>query len=133
MPRRATGFLRTATLSDGSEVWRVQIRTTDGRRLQRTLGKTWRKRSAPPSGHLTEGQAKARLETILAGDDSDISWHRFATSGARCKGLRAGTTETNCSARDRLRLRWASERGSHRSARAHAVGSCTNESRGVMR
>jgi integrase len=73
MPRRATGFLRTATLTDGSEVWRVQIRTTDGRRLQRTLGKTWRKRSAPPSGHLTEGQAKARLETILAGDDSDIS------------------------------------------------------------
>jgi integrase len=50
----------------------VQIRTADGRRLQRTLAKVWRKRSAPPAGYLTEGQAKGRLEAILAGQDESL-------------------------------------------------------------
>jgi integrase len=72
MSHRPTGFLRTAALATGVEVWRAQIRTADGRRLQRTLGKVWRKRSVPPKGYLTEGQANARLEAILAGEDERV-------------------------------------------------------------
>jgi hypothetical protein len=73
MSRRPTGFLRAAPLADGTEVWRAQVRTTDGRRLQRTLGRVWRKRSVPPAGYLTEGQAKAKLQVILAGEDEAVA------------------------------------------------------------
>ncbi len=73
MSRRPTGFLRTAKLADGTEVWRAQLRTADGKRPQRTLGTVWRKRSVPPRDFLTERQAKAKLHAILAGEDETVS------------------------------------------------------------
>ncbi len=72
MPRKPTGFLRPAELADGSKVWRAQIRTADGKRPQRTLGRVWEKRSAPPEGFLTEGQAQAKLDQILEGRDPTL-------------------------------------------------------------
>jgi integrase len=71
-PRRPTGFLRLAVLANGSEVWRALIRTSDGKRPQRTLGLAWRRRSRPPEGYLTRAQAEARLQKILDGRDPTL-------------------------------------------------------------
>jgi integrase len=48
-------------------VFYAQIRTADGRRLQRRLGRAWTKRSRPPEGYITRAQAELQLAEILAG------------------------------------------------------------------
>lgn len=63
---RPTGFVRVVAL-DGGDAFYAQIRTADGRRLQRRLGKVWKKRSRPPKGYLTRAQADARLQAMLDG------------------------------------------------------------------
>ena len=69
--RRVTGFVRVVERVDG-EVFYAQIRTADGRRLQRRLGRVWAKRSRPPKGHLTRVQAEARLQSMLDGKDASV-------------------------------------------------------------
>lgn len=69
--RAATGFLRVVDRADGP-VYNAQVRTPDRRRLQRRLGKVWTKRSRPPDGYLTRGQAEAKLQAILSGNDPDV-------------------------------------------------------------
>ena len=51
----------------------AQIRTADGKRLQRKLGTAWTKRSRPPEGFITRAQAELRLAGILAGADPAIA------------------------------------------------------------
>lgn len=68
---RPTGFIRVVSL-DGGEAFYAQIRTLDGRRLQRRLGKVWPKRSRPPKDHLTRAQAEARLQAMLDGKDESV-------------------------------------------------------------
>ena len=68
---RATGFVRIVERADG-EVFYAQIRTADGRRLQRRLGRVWAKRSRPPKDHLTRAQAEARLQEMLDGKDASV-------------------------------------------------------------
>jgi len=68
---RPTGFVRVVSLDSG-EAFYAQIRTPDGRRLQRRLGRVWAKRSRPPKGHLTRAQAEARLQAMLDGKDESV-------------------------------------------------------------
>ena len=57
----------------GGETFYAQLRTADGRRLQRRLGFVWAKRSRPPVGYLTYAQAEARLQAMLDGEDESVS------------------------------------------------------------
>ena len=66
-----SGFVRVLVRSSGP-VFYAQIRTADGRRLQRRLGPAWTKRSRPPEGFITKAQAELRLAEILAGRDPDV-------------------------------------------------------------
>jgi integrase len=77
--RKPSGFVRLVELKEG-QVYRAQIRTADGRRLQRTLGRAWLKRSRPPGGYLTRVQAEARLHAMLAGQDPDVPVEPIAGS-----------------------------------------------------
>ena len=70
--RRPTGFIRIVQLA-GGEAFYAQMRTADGRRLQRRLGFVWAKRSRPPAGHLTQAQAEARLQAMLNGEDESVA------------------------------------------------------------
>ena len=70
-PRQATGFVRVLERASGP-VFYAQIRTVDGRRLQRRLGPVWSKRSRPPQGYLTRAQAELRLAEMLAGRDPGV-------------------------------------------------------------
>ena len=69
--QRPTGFIRVVDLASG-EAFYAQLRTADGRRLQRRLGRVWMKRSRPPKGYLTRPQAEARLQEILDGNDESV-------------------------------------------------------------
>ncbi len=69
--RRPTGFIRVISLASG-EAFYAQLRTPDGRRLQRRLGWVWAKRSRPPQGHLTRSQAETRLQAMLGGEDASV-------------------------------------------------------------
>jgi integrase len=70
--RTATGFVRVVPRATGPTFY-AQIRTPDGRRMQRKLGPAWLKRSAPPDGHLSRADAEARLAAILRGEDNAIT------------------------------------------------------------
>ncbi len=69
--RQPTGFVRVLDRA-GGPVFYAQIRTADGRRLQRRLGPVWSKRSRPPEGYLTRAQAELRLAEMLAGRDPGV-------------------------------------------------------------
>lgn len=69
--RKATGFVRVIERAVGP-VFYAQIRTPDGRRLQRRLGKVWSKRSRPADGYVTRAEAELRLSEILAGRDANV-------------------------------------------------------------
>ena len=69
--RKPTGFVRVIRRATGP-VFYAQIRTPDGRRLQRRLGRVWSKRSRPPDGFITRAQAEVRLSDILAGRDGNV-------------------------------------------------------------
>ncbi len=57
----------------GGPAFYAMVRTTDGRRLQRKLGRAWLRRSRPPTGYLTRAQAEARLGEILSGRDDAVA------------------------------------------------------------
>ncbi len=57
----------------GGPVFYAQIRTADGRRLQRRLGRAWLKRSRPAAGYITRAQAELQLAEILAGRNPETS------------------------------------------------------------
>jgi integrase len=67
-----TGFVRLVERG-GGPVFYAQIRTSDGKRLQRKLGAAWTKRSRPPEGFITRAQAELRLAEILAGADPTVA------------------------------------------------------------
>jgi integrase len=69
--RPPTGFVRVIERS-GGPVFYAQIRTADGRRLQKRLGRAWIRRSRPPEGFITRAQAELQLAEILAGRNADI-------------------------------------------------------------
>jgi integrase len=69
--REPSGFIRVVQLA-GGEAFYAQLRTADGRRLQRRLGRVWMKRSRPPAGYLTRPQAEARLQAMLNGEDESV-------------------------------------------------------------
>jgi hypothetical protein len=64
----ATGHVRVIERKGGPVAY-AKLKLPDGTEPQRKLGRLWTKRSAPPAGYITRGQAQARLEAILAGDD----------------------------------------------------------------
>lgn len=68
---KPSGFIRVVQLG-GGEAFYAQLRTEDGRRLQRRLGRVWMKRSRPPAGYLTRPQAEARLQAMLNGEDESV-------------------------------------------------------------
>ena len=70
--RGSTGFVRVIERV-GGPVFYAQIRTADGKRLQRKLGGAWTKRSRPPEGYISRAQAELKLAEILAGRDSDVA------------------------------------------------------------
>lgn len=75
-PRSATGHVREIPRKDGPVFYaKLKIPRDDGTvwEPQRRLGKVWTKRTRPPAGYLTAGQAQARLEAILAGDDALVN------------------------------------------------------------
>jgi integrase len=69
--RKTTGFVRVIERAAGP-VFYAQIRTADGKRLQRRLGRVWSKRSRPPDGYMTRTQADVRLNEMLAGRDGEV-------------------------------------------------------------
>ena len=69
--RDASGFVRLIERREGPAFYAL-IRTPDGRRLQRRLGRVWARRSRPPAGFLTRAQAEARLQEMLAGHDESV-------------------------------------------------------------
>ena len=68
---QATGYVRVIERATGP-VYYAHIRTADGRRLQRRLGRVWPRRSRPPAGYLTAKEADGRLAAILAGEDATV-------------------------------------------------------------
>jgi hypothetical protein len=62
-------------------VFYALIRTADGRRLQRSLGLVWAKRSQPPDGYLSRAQAEVQLQAMLDGSDENVPVHPPAGSG----------------------------------------------------
>jgi integrase len=56
----------------GGPVFYGQIRTADGKRLQRKLGRAWMKRSRPPEGYITRPQAELQLAEILGGRNPEV-------------------------------------------------------------
>src|SRR5215203_393636 len=63
-----TGYVRIIERASGPVAY-AKLKLPDGAQPCPKLGKLWTKRSAPPAGYLTRGQAEARLAAILAGDD----------------------------------------------------------------
>jgi integrase len=57
----------------GGPVFYAKLKLPDGTQPRRRLGRVWTKRSRPPAGYLTRAQAEARLQAILAGDDSMVN------------------------------------------------------------
>jgi integrase len=57
----------------GGPVFYAKLKLQDGTQPRRRLGRVWTKRSRPPAGYLTRAQAEARLQAILAGDDSMVN------------------------------------------------------------
>ncbi len=80
--KRATGFVRTATLADGTEVFRAQGKKPGGGQYQRTLGKVWSKPSRAPAGYLTRAQAESAAESIRDGMPSEPDPGAAVTFGA---------------------------------------------------
>jgi integrase len=78
---RASGYIRTIERSTGP-VFYAHIRTPDGRRLQRRLGRAWTKRSVSPEGFITRSQAEARLAAMIAGHDPDVATTPSSTTFA---------------------------------------------------
>ncbi len=72
MAARATGHIRVIDRKGGPVLY-AKLKLPDGREPQRALGRLWTKRSKPPQGYLTPGQAQARLTAILAGDDETLA------------------------------------------------------------
>jgi integrase len=70
--RRSTGFVRIVERA-GGPVFYAQVRTADGRRLQRRLGRAWTKRSRPPEGYITRAKAELQLAEMLAGRDPNVA------------------------------------------------------------
>jgi integrase len=66
-----TGYVRVIKRTSGP-VFYAHIRASDGRRLQRKLGRAWTTRSRPPRGYLTRTHAEAKLAEILAGENPDV-------------------------------------------------------------
>ena len=46
-------------------VWYAKYRLSDGRQVQRRLGRAWTERGRPPVGYLTKRTAEAELRSIL--------------------------------------------------------------------
>jgi integrase len=69
---KATGYVRTIQRADGPVLY-AKLKLPDGTQPQRRLGRLWTKRSAPPDGFLTRGQAEARLASMLAGEDPTLA------------------------------------------------------------
>ena len=72
MAARATGHIRVIDRKGGPVLY-AKLKLPDGRQPQRALGRLWTKRSKPPEGYLTRGQAQARLAAILAGEDETLA------------------------------------------------------------
>jgi integrase len=68
----ATGYMRVIERKGGPVAY-AKLKLPDGSQPQRRLGKLWTKRTRPPAGYLTRGQAEARLAAILAGDDALVN------------------------------------------------------------
>ena len=71
-PAGPTGFVRVLERA-GGPVFYAQIRTADGKRLQRKLGPAWTKRSRPAEGYITRAQAELQLAEILAGRNHEVA------------------------------------------------------------
>lgn len=69
---RASGYVRTIPRKDGPVLY-AKLKLPDGSQPQRHLGRLWTKRSAAPEGYITERQAQARLEAMLAGKDPSVN------------------------------------------------------------
>ena len=63
--RRATGHIRVLEREQGPVLY-AKRKLPDGREPQRRLGLLWTRRTRPPAGYLTRGQAEARLEAMLS-------------------------------------------------------------------
>ena len=85
-PAGPSGFVRVLERA-GGPVFYAQIRTADGKRLQRALGRAWTKRSRPPAGYITRAQAELQLAEILAGRDPEVAGRAAAR---RRRQLRPG-------------------------------------------
>jgi integrase len=72
MPVRPTGYVRTIERQEGPVLY-AKLKLPDGSQPQRRLGRLWTKRSKPPEGFVTERQAQARLEAMLAGEDPTVN------------------------------------------------------------
>jgi integrase len=69
---KATGYVRVIERAEGPVLY-VKLKLPDGSQPQRRLGRLWTKRTRPPQGFLTRGQAEARLSTMLAGEDPGLN------------------------------------------------------------
>jgi integrase len=72
MGSTATGYVRTIQRREGP-VFYAKLKLADGTQPQRRLGRAWLKRSRPPEGFLTPGQADARLQEMLDGKDPSVN------------------------------------------------------------
>src|SRR4051794_16516874 len=68
----ATGYVRVIERKGGPVAY-AKLKLPDGTQPQRKLGRLWTKRTRPPAGYVTRGQAEARLAAILAGDDALVN------------------------------------------------------------
>ncbi len=72
-PAGPTGFVRVLERA-GGPVFYAQIRTADGKRLQRQArAQLGRSEAAPPAGYLTRAQAELQLAEILAGRHHEVA------------------------------------------------------------
>src|SRR6476619_2271703 len=69
---KPTGYVRTSPRA-GGPVFYAKLKLPDGSQPQRRLGKVWAKRTRPPEGYLTRGQAEALLQAMLAGEDPNLN------------------------------------------------------------
>jgi integrase len=80
-----TGRLESFTSRREGEIWRAKIRVYDDEGKEhprsRRIGPAWTKRSRPPEGHLTRGQAEAKLPAIVAEVAAEVLAEVLTASG----------------------------------------------------
>jgi integrase len=69
---KPTGYVRIIERQDGP-VFYAKLKLPDGTQPQRRLGRAWTKRTRPPEGYLTPGQAESQLAAMLAGEDPSLN------------------------------------------------------------